>query len=360
MCGGNPTGEAYGFSHWQTPPGGAFREYRTEGALGGFEAFLAALWYAAFTCMGPEYVSIVAAETKFPRTYIKTAYKAVYWRIFAFFCGSALAVGILVPWNDPAVVGAFGNGSSSGTPASSPYIIAMKNMGVPVLPHIVSALLATTIFSAGNTYVYCATRTLYGLSIEGRAPKIFQTVTKNGVPIWSFVLVMVFPLLSLLQMSSGTAMVLNWLINLCTATIGITFFIISLTYIFFHRACRAQGFDRSKLPYGGWGQPYCAWFGMVWMFLVETCYGYAAFKPFDAVTFVTSYLLVLLAPALFVFWKLLKGTKVVASLDADLVWDAPFITAYEETTAEVPTGFWREVGQYFRLARKKNDVSEGV
>lgn len=30
----------------------------------------------------------------------------------------------------------------------------MQNMGISVLPHITNALLVTSIFSAGNTYVY--------------------------------------------------------------------------------------------------------------------------------------------------------------------------------------------------------------
>lgn len=355
MVGGNPQGHAYGFHNWNSP--GAFREYLSQGPLGQFESFLAAIWYAAFTCMGPEYISIVAAETKHPRTYVKTAYKAVYWRLFAFFVGSALAVGILVPWDDPTILQAFGSGGdaeSSGSPASSPYIIAMSNMGVNVLPHIVSALLATTIFSAGNTYVYCATRTLYGLSIEGRAPAIFQKVSPNGIPVYCFGLVMLFPFLSLLQMSSGTAEVLNLLINLCTATIGITFFIISLTYIFFYRACQAQNFDRSSLPYRGWFQPYCGWFGLIWMFLVETCYGYASFRPFNVTNFITSYLLVIVEPILFLSWKYFKGTKFVAPTEADLVWDAPLIDAYEQSLTEPPKGFWREVLEYFRIQKPKS------
>lgn len=355
MVGGNPQHDAYGFRNWQSP--GAFREYLSEGDLGKFEGFLAALWSAAFTCVGPEYVSIVAAEAKHPRVYVKTAYKAVYWRLFAFFVGSALACGILVPSDDPTLAAAFGAGADSehsGSPTSSPYVIAMSNMGVSVLPHIVTALLATTIFSAGNTYTYCATRTLYGLSLEGRAPKALQKVTGKGIPIYCFCIVMLFPFLSLLQMSSSSAAVLGWLINLCTATIGITFVIISVTYIAFHRACRAQNFDRSTLPYKGWFQPYAAWFSLAWMFVIEVCYGYASFSPFNVVNFVTSYLLLLLSPVLFLFWKYFKGTTIVKAKDVDLIWDAPLISAYEEALPERPTGFWREVGQYFRILKPRS------
>jgi len=61
----------------------------------------------------------------------------------------------------------------------------MQNLGIDVLPHITNALLVTSIFSAGNTYVYASTRTLYGLALEGQAPKFLRKCTKKGVLIGS-------------------------------------------------------------------------------------------------------------------------------------------------------------------------------
>ena len=81
----------------------------------------------------------------------------------------------------------------------------------------VCSLMCTSIFSAGNTYTYCAVRNLYGLALEGRAPRILAYTTKKGVPIWSFCVVMLFPFLSFLQLGNGSAKALNWLINLVTA-----------------------------------------------------------------------------------------------------------------------------------------------
>ena len=64
-----------------------FAEYIDVGALGRFEGFLAGLWSASFVVVGPEYISMVAAEAKRPRVYIKQAFKTVYWR-FGAFCKS--------------------------------------------------------------------------------------------------------------------------------------------------------------------------------------------------------------------------------------------------------------------------------
>lgn len=62
---------------------------------------------------------------------VKAAYKTIYLRFFVFFVGSAIAVGILLPYNDPTlVIILIGNGSGGGTAAASPYVIVMKNLNV--------------------------------------------------------------------------------------------------------------------------------------------------------------------------------------------------------------------------------------
>ena len=124
MVGGNPQHFAYGFTYWQNP--GSFAEYRTTGSLGQLEGFLACLWSASFCVVGPEYISMVAAEAKRPRIFIKNAFKTVYIRFAIFFIGGALACGIVVAYNDPTLVGIVtGDKDGGGTAAASPYVIAM-------------------------------------------------------------------------------------------------------------------------------------------------------------------------------------------------------------------------------------------
>jgi len=45
-----------------------------------------------------------------------------------------------------------------------------------------------------------------------------------------------------------------------------------ITYIFFYRACKAQGIDRASFPYTGKFQPWCGWIGLVWMSLIGTSF----------------------------------------------------------------------------------------
>ncbi|KAL4914517.1 amino acid permease/ SLC12A domain-containing protein [Aspergillus aurantiobrunneus] len=355
MVGGNPQGDAYGFRYFHNP--GPFAEHLSSGTLGRFEGFLAALWSASFTCVGPEYVSMVAAEAKHPRIYIKNAFKTVYWRFMVFFVGGALSCGIIVAYNDPTLVNALSGEGSSST-AASPYVIAMRNLQVQALPHLINALLVTTIFSAGNTYTYCATRTLYGLAVDGRAPRVFTRCTRQGVPIYCFAVTMLFPCLSFLQLSNNSAIVLSWLINLTTAAGIIDYIVMCITYISFYHGCIAQGFDRATLPYTGYFQPWCAYIGLAWMTVIVTCYGYESFKPWDVTSFFTHYTMVIVGVVLYTAWKLLKRTRLLRPHELDLHWEAPLVTAYEEAEAlrGPPTTFWGEV---FSFGRRNKQGREG-
>lgn len=208
MVGGNPKHDAYGFRYWKTP--GAFAEYLGTGSVGQFHGFMAALWKAAFTIVGPEYIAMMAGEASHPRRNLKSAFRTIYLRFGIFFIGGALACGIVIPYDDANLASLLSSSSASGTAAASPYVIAMQNLGIGVLPHITNALMVTSIFSAGNSYVYCASRTLHALSIEGHAPKFLRKVTKKGVPIWCFCITMIFPMLSFLSLQSSAGEVITW------------------------------------------------------------------------------------------------------------------------------------------------------
>lgn len=357
MVGGNPQKDAYGFRYWKNP--GAFAENSAKnstGSLARFEGFLSCLWSASFTVVGPEYIAMAAAEVKRPRKYVKTAFKTVYYRFGLFFILGALCVGIVVPWNDPQVQGVFlGTTGGGGTAAASPYVIAMTNLGIGTLPSVVNALLITSIFSAGNTYTFCATRSLYSMALDGHAPKILRKTTKNGVPIYAFAVVMAFPFLSFLQVSDNSSVVITWLVSLITAGALINYFVIALTYLNFHKACKVQGVDRKSFPYFGWWQPGCAYVVIVAELLICLFYGYGAFQPPNVESFFQNYTMQILAPVLYISWKLIKRTKKVKPEELDLVWERPVVDAYEASFLSPPTGFWLEMGQLIGIKRHVKD-----
>ncbi|RMX88803.1 hypothetical protein D0869_01364 [Hortaea werneckii] len=129
MVGGNPTGDAYGFRYWNDP--GAFAAYLSTGSIGLFEGFLACLWNASFAVVGPEYISIVAAEVYRPRRSFKSAFKTVYARFGLF--------SLVLRFQSASTLQAIAAGElSSSSAAATPWVIAMENLGIRIFPHIVN------------------------------------------------------------------------------------------------------------------------------------------------------------------------------------------------------------------------------
>lgn len=352
MVGGNPQHDAYGFRYWNIP--GAFAEYRSTGSLGRFEGFLSCWWTAAFTISGPEFISMMAAEAKRPSIYLKSAFKTIYWRFLFFFSIGALAVGIVVPYNDPTLLDVyFGSGDGASTAAGSPYVIAMGNMGISTLPHIVNALVMTSIVSAGNSYTYCATRSLYGLAIAGRAPRFLRYCTRQGVPVYCLAFVMMFPFLSFLQLSNSSAKVLGLLVNVITGGGMVTFIIVNITFLNYYQACKVQGVDRKTQPYYGYFQPYGSYIALVIQFSIAILYGYTSFSPFDISSFFIHYIMQLIAIPLFLFWKHVKKTRYVHPAEVDLIWERPLVDAYESSLSGAPQTFWGEILELVKLRSRK-------
>lgn len=328
MVGGNPQHDAFGFRYWKNP--GPMYVYQHTGALGRFQGFLQCLIRATFTFAGPEYVSIVASETINPRKTLPSAYKQVFIRLSVFFIGGALCVGILVPYNDPLLLQTLGVTKPGA--GGSPYVIAMQNMGISVLPDIVNVLLVTSAFSAGNSYTFCSSRTLYGFALNGYAPRFLAATTNSGIPLYCVIISLCWALLSFLQMGEGASKVLNWIINLITSCQLINFTILCFTYCFFYRAMKAQGMDRKNLPFVGWFQPWLAIIGGSMAFIMIFVGTYTIFIPgaWDYQSFLFSYLMIFVDIAIFVVYKLVFRTKWKDPAEVDLVTGLKEVEEHEE------------------------------
>ncbi|KAH7153540.1 putative general amino acid permease [Dactylonectria macrodidyma] len=322
MVGGNPLHDAYGFRYWKDP--GAFVEHIVPGNTGRFLGILSCLYQASFSICGPEYISMVAAEAEHPRKILPPAFRSFVWRILVFFVGSALCMGIVIPSNDSTLLAILGGEvSGSGTGAASPYVIAMQRLKISGLPHLVNALIMTSIFSAGNGLLFSATRTMYGMSLKGHAPRVFSWCTKGGVPLWSLMFSLSFCLLAILQVNSSSADVMVYLVDLVTCCQLINYGFTALTYRHFYSALAKQGISRDTLPYKGRFQPYTSYVAMggtTFMFLAG---GYSLFLSggWDVMWFFLTYGMLAFFVILFVAWKLVFKTKYVRPGTADLSLD---------------------------------------
>ncbi|KAJ5830607.1 uncharacterized protein N7525_008860 [Penicillium rubens] len=321
MLGGNPLNDRFGFRYWKDPGPWAGADPSNR-----LMSFVNAVNVAAFCMGGPEYISMIAGESRDPRRTVPRAFNTIMTRLIVFFIGGCLCVGILVPYNDQILT----NGSDSYA-GGSPYVISMQRLQIPVLPSIVNAALLTTIVSAGNAYTFNASRSLHALALDGRAPK--------GVPYMAVIVVMLLSCLAYLALGSSSAEVLNWILNFCTAATMFNWTVMSFTWIRFNAALNAQGIDRkSFLPRVSRYQPYAGYWAFFWafIFLCNTprvrVQGYAVFihGNWKVSTFIFNYGIIALASIIGISWKIFKHTPFHKSKDVDLFSGLDFFDALTE------------------------------
>ncbi|ORY28185.1 amino acid permease/ SLC12A domain-containing protein [Naematelia encephala] len=316
MLGGNPIHDRYGFRYWKHPG-----PFAATDATGRAYAIWKALQWGAYGIVGPDYISLVAGEVKNPRRILPKAFNSTIYRIITFYVGGAFFAGLQVASDNPDLLGASGSGA-----VKSPYIINMTRLHVPILPSIISAGLLISLFSSTSSMAFAASRTLYGLGLQGHAPKIVTRVNRQGLPYVCVLITIALGTLSYMALGTGSKKgepssvaravyqaditVLNWLINLTAATQLITWMAIAGSYIRFRAGMKAQGISRDILPAKSRFQPWSAWYGLFWALFALVFSGYYFFAPgsFDVPDFLFTYGAVFIFIALFIVWKI-KGVR---------------------------------------------------
>lgn len=296
---------------------------------------------------------MVAAETKMPRRILPTCYKSFRFRLLFFFCGAALCMGTCLPYNDPilnAIIS--GEQSGSGTSAASPYVIAMNRLKISGLPHFVNAIVITSVFSAGNGYTFSSSRVLYSMALAGRAPKIFTRTIGSGVPIYAVLVCLSFCLLALLNVSSSSAAVMGYFIDLVTTNQLLGYMSTCITYIYFFAAMKKQGKSREALPYKGLFQPYTAYICIGATIVMMLLLGFDIFFPgnWSTLYFFLDYTFLMVFPIAFGVWKLVFKTKYHALGTADLTLGGAVqeVDDYEASAEKQPsTGIFGFVDRVF-------------
>jgi amino acid transporter len=320
VCGGGPN-PATGFKYWNNP--GAFHEYILPGAAGRFLAVWSTFTTAVFAYLGTELVGVTVGEAANPRKVIPRAIKLTFYRILLFYVVLVFLLGMLLPYNSTELKDA---NKKSNSASASPFVAAIVASGIRFLPAILNACILIFVFSAANSDLYIASRTLYGLAHEGKAPKWFKRTDKRGVPIYALGLSVAFCLLAFLGVNTASYTVFGYFVNLVTMFGLLTWMSILISHIYFVKARKAQGIPNTALAYvaplGMWGSAGA----LIFSILIAFFKGFALFcykktggatAKFDPSTFVTTYLGIPLYIIMFVGYKLFMKTKIVKPHEAD-------------------------------------------
>ncbi|KAH7139713.1 amino acid permease [Dactylonectria estremocensis] len=243
--GGGPDHDRKGFRYWKEP--GAFKPYINEGSSGKFLGFWSCMVTATFAYLGTELVGVTVAEAQNPRKTIPRAIKLTFYRILFFYCLSVLLVGMIVPYNSDKL--AFATTEAKTGASASPFVVAAEVAGVKVIPNILNACILIFVFSASNSDLYIASRTLYGLASDGNAPAIFKRTDSRGVPVYALGFSAIFGCLAFMNVSDDSTKVFGYFVNLTTIFGLMTWISILVTHIYWCKARQAQEIKNEVLPY---------------------------------------------------------------------------------------------------------------
>ncbi|RSL48783.1 hypothetical protein CEP53_009423 [Fusarium sp. AF-6] len=285
-------GEKMGFKFYHDP--GPF----ADGVKGVFKIFT----FAALMYSGTEMIGLTAGESKNPAKDVPKAVKSVLWRIIGIFLLGIFFLTLTVPYNDTNLL------SAKSKTARSPFVIAFTRVGATAGAHAINAVILITMFSAINSALYVGPRTLYGLAVEGLAPKIFAWTNSRGVP-------------GLLSRSHepdcGAGVVYTWIISMTGVATFITWGLISLNHIRFRMALRAQNIPIDVLSFRAPAWRFCAYLGVGGNLFFAFFQGWTSFAPWDVEAFFMNYVIILVFIILAVGWKFTHKTKFVTLKSID-------------------------------------------
>lgn len=213
--------------------------------LGGFfphgvSGLVMAMAVIMFSFGGLELVGITAAEADDPQRSIPKATNQVIWRILLFYVGALAILLSLYPWTKVVEGG-------------SPFVMIFHALNSDLVATVLNIVVLTAALSVYNSCVYCNSRMLFGLAVQGNAPKVLMKVNRRGVPLVA---------LGASALATGLCVLINYfmpgkafelLMSLVVSALVINWAIITITHLKFRKARQRVGL---KSRYQSWGYPF--------------------------------------------------------------------------------------------------------
>jgi aromatic amino acid transport protein AroP len=235
----------------------AFGGYLLISGKGGAQASVANLWQLGgffphglgglvmamaiimFSFGGLELVGITAAEADDPARSIPKATNQVIYRILIFYVGALAVLLSLFPWDKVQEGG-------------SPFVMIFHALDSDLVATVLNVVVLTAALSVYNSCVYCNSRMLLGLAVQGNAPAAFGRVNARGIPVAA---------LGVSAAATAGCVLLNYLMPgqafgllmaLVVAALIINWAMISITHLKFRQAMARRGVTPR---YRSWAAP---------------------------------------------------------------------------------------------------------
>ncbi|KAM0414629.1 hypothetical protein ACHAPT_013523 [Fusarium lateritium] len=330
--GGKPHTGYIGGQYWQNP--GPFKN--------GFKGFCSVLVASSASFTGTELIGLAAAETENPRKSLPSAIKQVFWRIVIFYIVSLLLVGLLVPSDEPRLIG----GQNAADAKASPFVIAIEAAGDTILPSIMNGVILIAVISVGNSAIFGSSRTLLALAEQSHAPRIFAYVDKQGRPLVAIIFASFIGLIAFLAESEIHNIIFNWLLAISALSTLCTWGSICLCHIRFRKAWALDSRSLDQLPFRSNVGVKGSWAGIAGYVLVLASQIWIAVSPIEndlarasttADRVQTFFLRVMAIPIIIVFYVLHKiwfRTRIVKVSEMDIDTGRRYFRVHVKTQQE--------------------------
>ncbi|KAL1953034.1 hypothetical protein VTO42DRAFT_3743 [Malbranchea cinnamomea] len=292
-----------------------------EGSVGTLLGVWTTMINVIFSYVGMDIFAATAAESKaLPDSEsMKMAARKISIRAVTLYAFAMLTVSFAVPRDHR-----FLNNEWQSAGASSPFVIAVVEAGLPTVAHFFNAVFLFSAFTCAINSMYVASRVLHTLALRDQTGPEFITKRLRrchaGVPLRAVLATALMMLLGYLGPEGSSGESLSELATNCTVSCLIVYATICATYLCFYRTLeetknygttsemQAACYDRDhpRYPYKSHGQWLKAAFGLVACVILILFNGVAAFvtEPFNTRHFFASYI------GIPVYFLLIIGYKV--------------------------------------------------
>lgn len=186
----------------------------------------------------------------------RTVPRAVYLlgaAVIILYVGASTVLTGLVPWTQVNV-------------KASPFVPALRSMGIPAVGSILNAVILSAVLTAMNTNMYGVPRMLQSLGRRKEAPGFLTRVNDKKIPVYALIvsaavlfafvgLTYVLPQRIFVYIASAGAFtaIFNWIV-------------ICFTYLRFRRQRAAENRQKGQMKL--WGYPYTTYLALALLFLV--------------------------------------------------------------------------------------------
>ncbi|MEG0829668.1 MAG: amino acid permease [Anaerovoracaceae bacterium] len=190
------------------------------------------------TFQGTEIVGLAAAEAQNPDKSVPAACKSVTYRIVGLYLVPILLVVLVFPW-------------AKGTDASPIFADTLNAYGLGTFGFIMTAVVLVAAFSCANTGFYGTVRCMFGLSVEGLAPKFLSKLNKSANPKNSVLFTLAFMWVVLIvglvsQITGALESLYGSLLSMSGFTGTLAWVGIIASQLVFRKRLKKRGYEPSK------------------------------------------------------------------------------------------------------------------